>query len=323
MRHVVVTATLLLSTCSASIAADHKIFTDRFDGIAANASVSPLPDPDKTVTVVDKDPAGNPPVRVATNTPETKMPGAAAIDIPQQKKIDDVLAPRDLPLPEPKPKPKQVVRHTTEELCQTVADAAEDNNLPTPFFIRLLFQESKFKPDAVSHAGAQGIAQFMPATADAVGLDNPFDPLQAIPASARLLRDLFERFGNLGLAAAAYNAGPKRIHDWLERKGKLPEETQGYVRTITGQPAEKWKGAKAGRAATKLPPRAPCQEEAELFVANAPDPVPVPPVREAKATRAHVAKAAHKTQTRKSKTTVNLAARRHARPSKKRVAASH
>jgi hypothetical protein len=324
MRHVVVTATLLLSTCSMSIAADHKIFTDRFDGIAASATASPLPDPARTVTVVDKVQAGDArsdsgrtgdaPVRVAD----------AVIDIPQQKKFDDVLAPRDLPLPPPKPKPKRVVQHTTEELCQTVAEAAQDNNLPTPFFIRLLFQESKFRPDAVSHAGAQGIAQFMPATADAVGLDNPFDPLQAIPASARLLRDLFERFGNLGLAAAAYNAGPKRIHDWLASKGKLPEETQGYVKTITGQPAEKWKKASSRLPAAKLPPRAPCQDEADLVVANAPEQIPAPPsrpVREAAAKKAHVAKAAHaRHKGQQGKSTVNLAARRHARPSKNRVA---
>ena len=83
--------------------------------------------------------------------------------------------------------------------------------MPIPFFIRLLFQESGFKPDVVSRAGAQGIAQFMPETAATVGLDNPFDPMQAIAASARLLRNLVRQFGNLGLAAAAYNAGPRRI----------------------------------------------------------------------------------------------------------------
>ena len=58
----------------------------------------------------------------------------------------------------------------------------------------------------------------MPETAAERGLDNPFDPLQAIPESARLLRDLSKKFGNLGLAAAAYNAGPKRVEDWLAKK---------------------------------------------------------------------------------------------------------
>ena len=100
----------------------------------------------------------------------------------------------------------------------------------------------------------------MPETAADEGLDNPFDPLQAIPASARLLKKLFEQFGNLGLAAAAYNAGPKTIKDWLTKKGKLPEETQGYVKTVTGSSAETWRVAKAGGTALALPPRAPCKE---------------------------------------------------------------
>jgi soluble lytic murein transglycosylase-like protein len=98
-----------------------------------------------------------------------------------------------------------------------LVESAQSNNLPIPFLIYLLLQESGFRPDVVSRAGAQGIAQFMPETAATVGLDNPFDPIQAIAASARLLRNLARQFGNLGLAAAAYNAGPRRIHDWLAR----------------------------------------------------------------------------------------------------------
>ena len=58
---------------------------------------------------------------------------------------------------------------------------------------------------------------------------DPFDPEQAIPAAASLLHDLSLRFGNLGLAAAAYNAGPNRVSAWLERRGGLPAETRDYV----------------------------------------------------------------------------------------------
>jgi hypothetical protein len=146
--------------------------------------------------------------------------------------------------------------------------------LPAPFFIRLLFQESGFKPGIVSHAGAQGIAQFMPETAASVGLRNPFDPLQAIPAAARFLRNLVDKFGNLGLAAAAYNAGPGRIHSWLAHKSSLPNETKGYVKIITGKPAESWKGTKSADTATKLPAEAPCKNV--VVVANAADPAPAP-----------------------------------------------
>lgn len=176
-----------------------------------------------------------------------KAPDAApAADMPQR-----------IPL---QPVAKPVIDRSRAEICDTLAKAAQRNDLPVPFFIRLLFQESRFEPDVVSSAGAQGIAQFMPETATDEGLDNPFDPLQAIPASARLLKKLFEQCGNLGLAAAAYNAGPKTIEDWLAKKGKLPEETQGYVKTVTGRPAETWRVAKAGGTALSLPPRAPCKE---------------------------------------------------------------
>ena len=95
---------------------------------------------------------------------------------------------------------KLVVYRPMAEVCEAVTQAAKSNNLPVGFFIRLLHQESGFKPDVVSRAGAQGVAQFMPEVAASMGVENPFDPLQAIPASARLLRDLFQKFGNLGLA---------------------------------------------------------------------------------------------------------------------------
>src|SRR4029078_4898726 len=150
-------------------------------------------------------------------------------------------------------------------ICTSVAESAHSNALPVPFLIRLLFQESGFKPDVVSRAGAQGIAQFMPETAATVGLNNPFDPTQAIAASARLLGDLVRRFGNLGLAGAAYNAGPRRIQDWLDKKGKLPDETQHYVKTITGRPAETWKDRVKCKLAAVLPREAPGQAQVTVI----------------------------------------------------------
>jgi hypothetical protein len=110
----------------------------------------------------------------------------------------------------------------------------------------------------VSHAGAQGIAQFMPATAHRMGLLDPFDPIQAIAKAAGLLRGLRARFGNLGLAAAAYNAGPKRIVDWLAKRAPLPPETQDYVRIITGRAAEEWTGVEASAPNVTVSSPAPC-----------------------------------------------------------------
>jgi hypothetical protein len=127
-----------------------------------------------------------------------------------------------------------------EQTCSTIQRAAADNGLPVDFFAKLIWQESRFKPDAVSHAGAQGVAQFMPGTARLRGLEDPFDPIQAIAKSAQLLRDLSREFGNLGLAAAAYNAGPGRVRDWLGSRRPLPGETQAYVRLVTGRSVEEW-----------------------------------------------------------------------------------
>ena len=125
--------------------------------------------------------------------------------------------------------------------CDLVDSAAADHGLPVDYFTRLIWRESSFRPWVVSPVGAQGIAQFMPGTAAERGLLDPFDPLQAIPASAQLLRALAERFGNLGLAAAAYNAGPRRVDEWLAGTGGLPRETRTYVAAITGLTAEDWR----------------------------------------------------------------------------------
>ena len=128
-----------------------------------------------------------------------------------------------------------------------IASAAAANDLPPDFFLRLLRQESGLNPYAVSPVGAQGIAQFMPGTAAERGLRNPFDPGEAIPKSAELLREHRARFGNLGLAAAAYNAGPQRVRGWLEGRSAMPAETRDYVVRITGRPLEEW-ATQAGRA---------------------------------------------------------------------------
>jgi hypothetical protein len=127
---------------------------------------------------------------------------------------------------------------------ETLEGAAASQGLPVDFFTRLIRQESNFDPKAVSHAGAKGIAQFMPATARWRGLSDPFEPTEALRQSARWLRELRDQFGNLGLAAAAYNAGPQRVRDWLAGRRPLPNETRAYVRIITDRPAEEWIGAK-------------------------------------------------------------------------------
>ena len=133
-----------------------------------------------------------------------------------------------------------------------IEGAAAAHRVPVDFFTRLIWQESSFRPGVVSGAGAQGVAQFMPGTAAERNLSDPFDPEQAIPKSAELLDELRVRFGNVGLAAAAYNGGPARVEAWLAGKGALPGETRSYVEIITGRSADDW--ANAARGGTSAEP---------------------------------------------------------------------
>jgi soluble lytic murein transglycosylase-like protein len=198
---------------------------------------------------------------------------------PPEKKFVDVkpgFEPVVLPLAPLAPLLKPVVHRSRDEICDTLVRAAENNDLPVPFFIRLLYRESSFRPAAISTAGAQGVAQFMPETAADRRLDNPFDPVEAIPVSARLLHDHYRRYGNLGLAAAAYNAGPRRVDDWRAKKGPMPQETQDYVKAITGRPVEAWTDPQTGGPAVKVQKGAPCQEAAGLLAWDGPDAIPLP-----------------------------------------------
>jgi Transglycosylase SLT domain len=155
-------------------------------------------------------------------------------------------------------------------VCQTLQSAAMRNDLPVAFLTRLIWQESRFDANAVSPAGARGVAQFMPATAAWFGLANPFDVSEAIKKSAEFLRSLNKQFGNLGLAAAGYNAGPKRVQDWLAGSGGLPAETAAYVQIITGHTANEWRLATSDQWDLMLPEDIPCPQLVKLL-AGAPE----------------------------------------------------
>jgi len=129
-------------------------------------------------------------------------------------------------------------------ICHMVDQAASTNRLPASFLTRILWQESRFRTDVTSPAGAEGVAQFMPRTAAERGLENPYDPAPAIAHAARLLAEHAQHFGSLGLAAAAYNAGAGNVAKWLRTQSGLPTQTRLYVLAVTGHSAEEW--ARAG-----------------------------------------------------------------------------
>lgn len=137
------------------------------------------------------------------------------------------------------------------DLCAAIDHFARANQLPPDYFARLIWRESTFRPDAISIKGAQGIAQFMPGTAKLRGLEDSYQVLEALRKSAQYLDELRNRFGNLGLAAAAYNAGENGLAAYLT-SGRLPYETRSYVMAITAHTVEEWKDNPPEDAAAPL-----------------------------------------------------------------------
>jgi soluble lytic murein transglycosylase-like protein len=165
-------------------------------------------------------------------------------------------------------------RDLRESLCLMIESAARAHDLTLEFFARVIWQESRFQADAVgpltrSGNRAQGIAQFMPRTAAERGLLDPFDPVEALPKSAEFLRELRARFGNLGLAAAAYNAGPQRVRGWIAGSRTLPAQTRAYVLAITGMSVDEW--AQSG-AREPTAPAAPNCRQLMALLRRAPNP---------------------------------------------------
>jgi hypothetical protein len=127
------------------------------------------------------------------------------------------------------------------DICKLIERNAAERQLDPNFLARLLWKESRFEPSAMSPVGALGIAQFMPGTADLYDLDDPFNPAQAIHKAAWYLRYLTDMFGNIGMAAIAYNGGENRAARFVRNTTNLPYETQDYVEAITGHTAWRWR----------------------------------------------------------------------------------
>lgn len=137
------------------------------------------------------------------------------------------------------------------DLCSAIEYFAHANHLPPDYLARLVWRESLFRSDAVSPKGARGIAQFMPGTAKLRGVRDSYDALEALGKAAAYLDELRNRFGNLGLAAAAYNAGEAGLANFLNAGG-LPYETRNYVSAITAHSVEEWRDDPPDLAAPEL-----------------------------------------------------------------------
>ena len=144
--------------------------------------------------------------------------------------------------------------HFVHDTCQALEVFATQHGLDPHFFARLIWQESRFDPNALSHAKAQGIAQFIASTAALRGLSDPYNPAEALEYSAEYLGELKRRYGNHGLAAVAYNGGERRADGLVARTGGLARETIDYVRIITGLSAETWRDAPPNKPNFSLDP---------------------------------------------------------------------
>lgn len=146
-----------------------------------------------------------------------------------------------VPAPAPNPSPSQINnRYRPQGYYQGIAYAdAQAAGINQSYFVKQIQQESGFNPSAQSGAGAEGIAQFMPATAKGLGVD-PWNAVASLGAAAKLMGNYIRTYGSEAAGLAAYNAGPGTYMNAVNAsqygggswQSYLPLETQNYIKTI-------------------------------------------------------------------------------------------
>jgi soluble lytic murein transglycosylase-like protein len=179
-----------------------------------------------------------------TAQPQTASPSMVTALAPKADRVyqESEFNPLDAKVATPAELSHGVPDFVPQQYRPVMGKAAVDSDIPVDVLARQTKQESGFRPDVIngqrtSSAGAQGISQFMPKTASAMGI-NPLDPQQAIPAQAAYLRENVDRFGgSIPHGLAAYNGGPTRLAGVGGDISRMPAETQNYVRSISGNQA--------------------------------------------------------------------------------------
>lgn len=190
----------------------------------------PLPIPPRPPAVIPPPPQRAAPQ--AAGAPQARTPAQALPVPPRPPQLGadgNPIPPAVLPqVPGAEPQPLYARFNPENPYVATATQMAERYGLPPNVFLSLVHQESRFRPDAVSPRGATGLGQLMPGTASDMRVD-PLDPIQNLEGSARYLRQQLDRFGgDMTLALAAYNAGPRRV---AEAGNTIPNnaETRAYV----------------------------------------------------------------------------------------------